>query len=68
MKTVELRKMTNEELNEKLFELKKKLMELRFKNAVGNLEKTSEIKETKKSIARVLTILRERELRKEGSK
>ncbi|RUM61661.1 MAG: 50S ribosomal protein L29 [Persephonella sp.] len=68
MKAVELRKMTNEELNEKLLELKKKLMELRFKNAVGNLEKSSEIKETKRTIARILTILRERELQKEGSK
>ncbi|RUM57492.1 MAG: 50S ribosomal protein L29 [Persephonella sp.] len=68
MKAVELRKMTNEELNEKLLELKKKLMELRFKNAVGSLEKSSEIKETKRTIARILTILRERELQKEGSK
>lgn len=68
MKANELRKMTNEELNEKLYELKKKLMELRFKNAVGNLEKSSEIKETKRTIARILTILRERELQKEGSK
>ncbi len=68
MKANELRKMTNEELNEKLYELKKKLMELRFKNSIGSLERPSEIKETKRTIARILTILRERELQKEGSK
>ena len=68
MKASELRKMTNEELNEKLIELKKKLMELRFKNSIGSLEKPSEIKATKKTIARILTVLRERELQKEGSK
>ncbi len=68
MKISELRKMTNAELKEKLHELKKKLMELRFKNSIGSLEKTSEIKETKRTIARILTILRERELQKEGNK
>lgn len=68
MKAAELRKMTDEELKEKLLELKKNLMELRFKNAIGNLEKPSDIKATKRTIARILTILRERELQKEGSK
>lgn len=68
MKVEELRKMTDEELKEKVVELKKKLMELRFKNSIGSLEKPSEIKATKKTIARILTILRERELQKEGNK
>ena len=68
MKASELRKMTDEELKEKVLELKKKLMELRFKNAIGNIEKPSEIKATKRTIARILTILRERELQKEGNK
>lgn len=68
MKAAELRKLTNEELQEKLVELKKKLMELRFKNAIGSLEKPSDIKATKKTIARILTILRERELEKEVSR
>ena len=68
MKEEELRKMTDEELKEKVVELKKKLMELRFKNSIGSLEKPSEIKATKKTIARILTILRERELQKEGNK
>jgi large subunit ribosomal protein L29 len=62
MKAAELRKLTNEELQEKLVELKKKLMNLRFQNAIGSLGKTSEIRETKRDIARILTMLREREL------
>ncbi|WP_457640670.1 50S ribosomal protein L29 [Persephonella sp.] len=66
MKASELRKLTDDELKEKLAELKKKLMNLRFQNAVGGLEKPSEIKATKKDIARILTILRERELSKAG--
>jgi len=61
MKASELRKLTNEELKEKLVELKKKLMQLRFKNTIGGLEKPSEIKATKRDIARILTILKERE-------
>ncbi|WP_456401707.1 50S ribosomal protein L29 [Persephonella sp.] len=66
MKASELRKLTDEELKDKLKDLKKKLMNLRFQNAVGGLEKPSEIKETKRDIARILTILRERELSKAG--
>ncbi|ACO04200.1 MAG TPA: 50S ribosomal protein L29 [Persephonella sp.] len=66
MKAEELRKLTDDELKDKLTELKKKLMNLRFQNAVGGLEKPSEIKATKRDIARILTILRERELSKAG--
>jgi len=62
MKAKELRKLSNEELQEKLKELKNKLLKLRFQNEIGGLEKPSEIKATKRDIARVLTILREREL------
>ena len=66
MKAEELRKLTDDELKEKVVELKKKLMNLRFQNAVGGLEKPSEIRQTKKDIARILTILRERELQAQG--
>lgn len=68
MKAEEIRKMTDDELKEKLVELKKKLMHLRFQNAIGGLEKPSEIKQTKRDIARILTILRERELSQAGGK
>ena len=67
MKAKELRKLSNEELKEKLKELKHKLMKLRFQNEIGGLEKPSEIKATKKDIARILTILRERELEAQKS-
>lgn len=62
MKASELRKLSTEELKEKVIELKKKLFNLRFQNKIGSLTNTSEIKQTKKDIARILTILREREL------
>ncbi len=68
MKASELRKLTDEELKDKLTELKKKLMQLRFQNEIGALGKPSEIKETKRDIARILTILKERELSKTGGK
>ncbi len=68
MKAEELRKLTDDELKEKLVELKKKLMNLRFQNAIGGLEKPSDIKATKRDIARILTILRERELSQAGGK
>ncbi|NPA53590.1 MAG: 50S ribosomal protein L29 [Aquificae bacterium] len=68
MKAEELRKLTDDELREKLVELKKKLMHLRFQNAIGGLEKPSEIRATKRDIARILTILRERELSQTGGK
>ncbi len=68
MKAEELRKLTDDELKEKVVELKKKLMNLRFQNAIGGLEKPSEIRETKRTIARILTILRERELSQAGGK
>lgn len=64
MKASELRKLTEQELKDKLLELKKKLMNLRFQNAIGSLAKTSEIRDTKRTIARILTILKERETKK----
>ncbi|MFP4646635.1 MAG: 50S ribosomal protein L29 [Candidatus Bipolaricaulota bacterium] len=62
MRPEDLREMTDEELEEKLVELKSKLFNLRFQKATGELDNTAEIKRTKKDIARVKTIQREREL------
>ena len=67
MKASELRNLSTEELKAKVIELKKKLMHLRFQNKIGSLSKNSEIKETKKDIARILTIIREREINKTNS-
>lgn len=62
MRPGELREMTDEELEEKAGELKEKLFNLRFQKATGELDNTAEFKKTKKDIARVKTIQREREL------
>lgn len=59
----ELRDMTSPELGQKLSELKGELFSLRFQLATGQLENTSRVKFVKKDIARVKTILRERELK-----
>ena len=58
----EIRDLTNEELNLKLGELKAELFNLRFQNATNQLENPVRIADVKKSIARVMTIIREREL------
>ncbi len=62
MKAADLRNYTDDELRNLLEEKKKQLMELRFQLAMGQLRNTSLIKMTKRDIARIKTILREREL------
>lgn len=61
MRPGELRELTDEEIEEKVDELKEKLFNLRFQKATGELDNTAEFKKTKKDIARVKTIKRERE-------
>lgn len=62
MKANEIRQMSDKALDEKLLELKEELFNLRFQMAVGQLENTSSIGKTKKDIARVKTVIKEREL------
>ncbi|MCD8025499.1 MAG: 50S ribosomal protein L29 [Clostridiales bacterium] len=62
MRASELRDMTVEELQTKLTELKEELFNLRFQLAVNQLENSSRIGAVKKDIARVSTILRQREI------
>ena len=62
MKASELRELTVEELRTKLTELKTELVNLRFQLAVNQLENTSRIGAVKKDIARVSTVIRQREL------
>jgi len=52
----------NDELKNKLRELKKEFLNLRFKHATGQLTDGNQLSKCKKDIARVLTILRQREL------
>ena len=62
MKANEIRKMSSEDLNMKVIELKNELFNLRFRLATGQLDNPSSIKSVKRDIARVKTIIREREL------
>lgn len=62
MKINEVRELSSEELNQKIYSLKEELFNLRRKKAVGQLENLSEIKRVRKDIARVYTVLKEREL------
>ena len=62
MKTKEIREFTVEELNTKLKELKEELFNLRFRHAIGQLENPASLNVCKKDIAKVKTILREKEL------
>ena len=63
MKASKLHDMTNDELAVQLKDLKQELFNLRFQNATGQLGNVMVIQKTKKDIARVKTILRERELK-----
>lgn len=63
MKANKLHEMTSQELTNKLNDLKSELFNLRFQLATGQLENPMTIKVVKKDIARVKTILRERELK-----
>ena len=62
MKTNEIRKLSTEEINKKIAETKEELFNLRMKQATGNLENPMRIRELRKTVARLKTILREREL------
>ena len=57
----ELRALSNEELENKIKEAKKELFDLRLKQSTGSLEKPSKIRELRKNVARMQTILKERE-------
>ncbi|OFS63215.1 MULTISPECIES: 50S ribosomal protein L29 [Nosocomiicoccus] len=62
MKAKEIRELTNEEIVNNIKELKEELFNLRFQLATGQLENTARIKEVRKTIARMKTTIREREI------
>ncbi len=62
MKVTELRELSSEELLAKLSENKQELFNLRFQNAINQLENPKKIAEVKKTIACIKTIIHEREL------
>ena len=67
MKVKEIRELSTEDINAKLKETKEELFNLRFQQATGNLEKPSRIRDLRHTVARLKTVLKEREtVEKEG--
>jgi len=60
--TAQLRVSTEEELHAKLAEAKEELFNLRFQGATGQLESHGRLRAVRKEIARIYTVMREREL------
>ena len=58
--TAELRSLAVEELQDKVMNLKKQLMQHRFQAKTGKLERQSALQETRRDIARLLTVIREK--------
>jgi large subunit ribosomal protein L29 len=61
-KTAELRNLDVEELENKLNETRQELFNLRFQLVTGQLDNNSRIKEVRRHVARITTLLREREI------
>ena len=64
MELKKMREMTEVELNSELAKMKKELFNLRFQHVTGQLENPVKMREVKREIARVKTILREKDLAK----
>lgn len=62
MKVKDIRSLSTEELGQKMDQLKDELFNLRFQAATGQLENPNRIREVRRSIAQVQTVLRERQL------
>lgn len=60
MKAEQLRDLTADELHQKERELKRKLLNLRFQKATGELSNTAELEKTRRDVARVMTLAREK--------
>jgi len=61
-KASELRELNDTELDHRLSEIREELFNLRFQNATGQLDNTTQLNHLRKDIARVETLLREREI------
>lgn len=62
LKAADLRQLSGDELRSKVSELKEELFGMRFQAATGQLEDTARIREVRKDLARVYTVLQERKL------
>lgn len=59
MKATDVRAMSEDQLSEELLKLKKEQFNLRFQRATGQLEKTARVREVRRDIARIKTIMAE---------
>ncbi len=66
MKAEKVREMSPEERERKLVDLKEELFNLRFQHGIGQLENSQKLKQTKRDIARIKTVIREALETKEG--
>lgn len=62
MKASELRQYSVDELRKKERELRKELMDMRFQKSIGRLDNPAKYRQLKRDLARVLTVIREKEL------
>ena len=62
LKATEIRDLTEDQMKDRLLQLKKEQFNLRFQRASGQLEKTSRIGEVRRDIARIKTVLRQKAL------
>ena len=63
MNISEIRALSSSELSKKLREEKEELFNIRFQHSINQLDNPMKLVETKKDIARILTVLREKELK-----
>ncbi len=68
MKTKEIREMSTEEINAKIESTRKEIFDMRMKQATATLEKPHRLREARKDIARMKTVLTERQKVSEGGK
>ena len=67
MELKKIREMTDTEINAELLKLKNELFNLRFQHVTGQLENPIKMRDAKKNIARVKTIIKEKELAETGA-
>ena len=68
MKASEIRDLSSEEKNRKLSDLKEECFNLRFQHGIGQLENPQRMKQVKRDIARVRTLIRETEIKSKTEK
>jgi large subunit ribosomal protein L29 len=63
MNIVEIRELSDDELDDRLSDFREELMNLRFQQATGELTDHTRVRYTRRTIARILTVMKEREQR-----